>query len=144
MTICAVGPIHEASADMSEITDMYLIDATGSWTLKKAAKQAGVEPDVSWVIGDRPDADLPDLAVEVVHSHGGLDKLEIYARLGVREVWFWEDDKLSVHVLRGSRFVRAPRSHLFRNLDLRLLARFAKHPSRARAPLLYRQALEQT
>ena len=83
----------------------------------------------------------PDLAIEVVWTSGGLDKLEIYRKLGVREVWFWIDDKLSVHVLEGRRYVRATRSHLLKGLDLELLARSARHASPAKAPRLYRAAL---
>jgi Uma2 family endonuclease len=92
-------------------------------------------------VGDRPDARLPDLALEVVHSPGGPDKLEVYRRLGVGEVWFWLRGELSVHVLRTKGYVRASRSALFQKLDLKQLARFVKHPSSARAPGLYRADL---
>jgi hypothetical protein len=37
---------------------------------------------------------LPDIAIEVVHEHGGIDKLEVYAGLAVPEVWFWQDGEL--------------------------------------------------
>ena len=76
-----------------------------------------------------------------MQTRGGLDKLEIYRRLGVREVWFWINGELTVYVLRSRVFVRSPKSTLFRGLDLKLLIRFAKHPSPARARLLYRAAL---
>ena len=36
-------------------------------------------------MGDQ-DRDTPDLAMEVVVDERGLDKLEIYRRIGVREV----------------------------------------------------------
>ena len=133
-----LGRLLEVWADVNRV----IIEGTKSWTLKSGGKKAGVEPDESWIIGDRPDARLPDLAIEVVHAHGGLDKLALYARLRVREVWFWIDATLSVHVLWGPRYIRATRSHLFKQLDLGLLVRFAKHPSRGRAPSLYRAALE--
>jgi len=61
----------------------------GSWTLQDRAADAGAEPDECYVFGDRPDAERPDLAVEVLWTHGGLNKLEIYRRLGVREIWVW-------------------------------------------------------
>ena len=118
-----------------------LMEATGAWTLKNKGKKSGVEPDGSWVVGDRPDASHPDLVLEVVHTHGGLDKLEVYRRLGIREVWFWIDGELSVHVMRAKGYVRAARSALFPKLDLKQLAAFARQPSRARAPRLYRAAL---
>ncbi|MEG4506483.1 Uma2 family endonuclease [Microcoleus sp. F6_B4] len=34
---------------------------------------------------------IPDLAIEVVFTSGGIDKLQLYKRLGIPEVWFWED-----------------------------------------------------
>lgn len=149
MELMAPARTHETIAGLigrllevwSEENDV-LIERTKSWTLEDESDEAGAEPDESWVLGERPDAARPDLALEVVHKHGGLDKLNIYARLGVREVWFWVDGKLSVHVLRGRRYAQATRSHLFKTLDVELLARFARHASPARAPRLYRAALK--
>ena len=117
------------------------LEPIGSWTLKNRLKAAGAEPDECWVVGDRPNATRPDLALEVVHTHGDLDKLEVYRRLGVHEVWFWMKGALSVHVLHPRGYVRAARSALFPELDLKQLAVFVRHPSRARAPRLYRAAL---
>ena len=129
--------MYKRQADENEID----IEPTGSWTLKNRLKAAGAEPDECWVIGDRPKATLPDLALEVVHTHGGLDKLEVYRRLGIREVWFWIRGELTVYLLRSRGYVRAAHSGVFPALDLKKLAAFARHPSRARAPRLYRAAL---
>ena len=120
------------------------VEPTGSWTLKNKLKAAGAEPDECWVIGDRPHATRPDLALEVVHTHGGLDKLEVYRRLGVREVWFWIKGELTVHVLRSKGYVRAARSALFPKLDLQQLAAYTTHPARSRAARLYRAALRRS
>jgi len=76
-----------------------------------------------------------------VHTHGGLDTLEVYGRLGVQEVWFGMKGALTVHVLRSKGYVRAARSAHFPTLDLKQLSVFARHPSRARAPQRYRAAL---
>lgn len=132
-----IGRLLEVWADENEV----LLEGLKSWTLKDQGKEAGAEPDECWVVGDRPNATKPDLALEVVQTRGGLDKLEIYRRLGVREVWFWIDGELTVHVLRGRSFVRSAKSALFSGLDLRLLTRFVKHQSPARARMLYRAAL---
>src|SRR2546421_12578758 len=43
----------------------------------------------------------PDLAIEVDVSHSSLDRLGIYAALGVPEVWRLDDDRLSFYVLGG-------------------------------------------
>lgn len=134
------GRLLEVWADENEV----LLEGLKSWTLKNEGKEAGAEPDECWVVGDRPNATKPDLALEVVQTRGGLDKLEIYRRLGVREVWFWVDGKITVHVLRGRSYVRSAKRTLFSALDLKLLTRFVQHPSPARARMLYRAALRRS
>ncbi|MFZ5470614.1 MAG: Uma2 family endonuclease [Myxococcota bacterium] len=97
----------------------------GSWTLKRRKEERGAEPDECYIVGRRH-AQVPDLALEVIWSHGGLDKLEIYRRLGVREVQLWERGRISVFVLRKERYVRARRSAVLPALELELIARCLK------------------
>jgi Uma2 family endonuclease len=53
----------------------------------------------------------PDLAIEVVVHHGDVDKMAIYAALGVGEVWVWHDGELQAHSLDESgRYVRSEMS----------------------------------
>src|SRR5262245_26721362 len=54
----------------------------------------------------------PDLAIEVVWTSGGLNELEIYRKLGVREVWFWRRGRLSVHALHGDVFQELAQSQV--------------------------------
>lgn len=70
----------------------------GSTTFKNQAKKAGAEPDECYCIGE--EKDVPDLVIEVVVTSGSVSKLETYRRLGVREVWFWQRDKLKLYYLR--------------------------------------------
>lgn len=63
------------------------LNGAGSWTLKNPEVERGAEPDECYTLG--PKKAVPDLAIEVAWTHGGLDKLDIYAELGVGEVWFW-------------------------------------------------------
>jgi Uma2 family endonuclease len=70
----------------------------GSSTIRKQLKQAGAEPDECYCIGN-PKI-IPDLAIEVNITSGSVDKLEIYRRLGVLEVWFWENNKLKLYSKR--------------------------------------------
>ena len=64
--------------------------------------------------GNVPDLDggaaPPDLVVEVDVTSPGVAKLPIYARLGVREVWVWEDEILTAHRLDGDRYRTTDRS----------------------------------
>jgi Uma2 family endonuclease len=59
----------------------------GSWTLKHAPGAAGLEPDECYLLGPDQDKRVPHLAIEVVWTSGGIDRVEIYRRLGVGEVW---------------------------------------------------------
>ncbi len=94
------------------------LEGIGSWTIRNELKKKGVEPDECYFVGDnRPEAEMPDLALEVVWTSGGLDKLLVYAGLGVREVWMWMDDEITMHALRGSRYEQIARSELLPALD---------------------------
>ena len=88
-------------------------DAAGSLTLRREPAARGLEPDECFFIRglpavcDRDDWDAgrdppPDLAVEVVLSNPAIDKLPIYADLGVPEVWVWEGGVLTVRRLGGA------------------------------------------
>jgi len=97
----------------------------GGWTLRNEPKAAGLEPDECYVFGTEREPKRPDLAIEVVWTHGGIDKLEIYRRLGVPEVWFWRDEAIAVFVLRnGERYEEAQRSECLPGLDLVQLTSF--------------------
>ncbi len=98
-----------------------------SWTLKDETREAGLEPDDCFIFGDDPESkDRPELAIEVVWTHGDLDKLEIYRRLGISEVWFWIRDAITVHVLGESGYRVSDRSAYLPTVDLAALCRFAQ------------------
>src|SRR5207244_10147640 len=83
----------------------------------------------------RRSSDLfPDLAIEVVLTSEGLDKLEIYRRLGVREVWFWRHEQFAIYHLRGQQYESAPNSVLLPDLNMALLARSEEHTSELQSP----------
>jgi Uma2 family endonuclease len=44
----------------------------------------------------------PDLAIEVVVHHGDVDKMRIYAALGIGELWYWHDGELQAYALEDS------------------------------------------
>ena len=94
----------------------------GSTTFKSKDKQAGKEPDECYCIGT--DKDVPDLAIEVIYTSGGVDTLEIYRRLGVGEVWFWQNQKFTVYCLQNNSYQKQFQSKLLPNLDLGLLAQY--------------------
>jgi Uma2 family endonuclease len=96
----------------------------GSTTFRKEARERGLEPDECYYFGRDYDAErhpFPDLAIEIVISSGGMDKLSAYAGLQVAEVWMWTPEERPVYVLRGNEYEVASRSRLLPDLDLDLL-----------------------
>lgn len=112
-----------------------------SWTLHSGPDEAGGEPDECYIFGADQTKPRPDLAIEVVWTSGGLNKLEVYRRLGVGEVWFWIGGKLDVHVLRDESYQATDRSRLLPDLDLALLCSFLDRRSVHVAKRDYRAAL---
>jgi Uma2 family endonuclease len=117
------------------------LSAYGSWTLKSAAREAGAEPDECYIVGTDQAKSVPDLVLEVIWTSGGLDKLAIYARLGVPEVWCWTGGRLDVYVLDGDSYGRATHSALLPGLDLDLLVSFLDRPTVTQAIRAYRNVL---
>jgi Uma2 family endonuclease len=113
----------------------------GAWTLKNSPRQSGAEPDECYLVGSDQDGTTPHLAIEVVWTTGGIDKLEIYRRLGVGEVWFWKDGKIEIHLLRSGGYEESERSALFPSLDLVQLCSFLDRPTALQAVRAFRDAL---
>ncbi|MCW6051702.1 Uma2 family endonuclease [Microcoleus sp. A2-C5] len=84
------------------------------------------EPDDSYDIGT-PKI-VPDIAIEMVITSSGIDTLEFYKRLGVREVWFRQNHQLSIYYLRCENYEKITRSKFSPELDLELLLRCANMP----------------
>lgn len=125
----------EAYADVTGVA----LEGYGSMTMRNAPRERGVEPDECYAVGGTKEH--PDLAIEVIWTSGGLDKLEVYRGLGVREVWLWREEVLSIHVLRGHGYVASERSEVLPEIDLALLASFLKAESQTQAVRQYRAAL---
>jgi Uma2 family endonuclease len=114
----------------------------GSWTLEDKEVNRGVEPDECYVFGADPKASKrPHLAIEVVWTSGGIDKLDVYRQLDVAEVWFWRKGAITPYVLRGDRYEAVTTSHALPDLDLALLASFLDRPTTSAAIRAYRHAI---
>lgn len=113
----------------------------GSTTFRNQETQGGTEPDECYCIGT--EKEFPDLAIEVVVTSGGVDKLEIYRRLGVREVWFWQNSQIKVHCLCGDRYEEMSQSQLLPNLDLGMLAEYVMMSNPLMAVLEFRQKVQE-
>jgi Uma2 family endonuclease len=98
------------------------LDGYGNTTWQKEAELAGLEPDECYSIGKL--REFPDLAIEVVHMSGGVNKLEIYRRLRVREVWFWINGRVYVYRLDRTtrKYKEVAKSVALRGIDLDAIA----------------------
>ena len=94
----------------------------GSTRLKNKPN-AGKEPDIAYAF--HTDKDTPDLAIEVVFSSGGIDDLKKYQAIGVKEVWFWQDNKITFYQLINQAYQKILVSVNLPNLSSNLLAEFA-------------------
>lgn len=113
----------------------------GSWLLESKPDDRGVEPDECYVVGDNPDPQRPDLAIEVVWTSGGINKLEIYRKLGVKEVWIWQEERIDLFELREDRYVPIEGSDVLTGIDLPLLLRFVDVRPMTRAVTEYRASV---
>jgi Uma2 family endonuclease len=134
---------HEISKSrMRNLLVIYFLEAEinyfpfGSTTLRQEEKSGGTEPDEAYCIGT--DKEFPDLAIEVIITSGGIKKLDVYRRLKVREVWFWQNDGFSLYHLReeipvqfgetcGYELIK--KSELLPELDVEMFAECVKHPN---------------
>jgi len=122
------GRKHEiVKARIGGLLEVYLLKAdidytpTGSVTLESEEGLVRREADKSYELG--ADRKRPDLAIEVVVTRGGIDKLEAYKRLKIPEVWFWEKSQLSLYALREEGYEQIGSSELLPELDIALFVR---------------------
>lgn len=148
LEIMSPSETHEKlKSRIGRLVEVYLLhcdlefEAVGSWTLKSAPELRGAEPDECYKVGDLH-SEVPHLAIEVNWTSGGIDKLAIYERLGVPEVWIWQEARISVHVRVDGRFQSSVRSRLVPGLDLELVASLLDEPSVSAAIKKLRRALE--
>ena len=97
-------------------------EPTGSMTQEREG-EVSLEADESYCFGTSKS--IPDLAIEVVLTSGGLDKLQRYQILEISEVWFWQDGVFSLYRFRNGKYDRITRSEIpeLTSLDIDLLTR---------------------
>jgi Uma2 family endonuclease len=97
------------------------IQPSGSMTLRRQPLLRGLESDQSYYIQheavvrgldciDLETIPPPDLAVEVEHTSAAIEKIPIYAALGIPEVWRWSRESLTVYQLVAGNYVECANS----------------------------------
>lgn len=110
----------------------------GSATLGSEELGARKEPDESYNIGTKKSD--PDLAIEVIVTSGGINKLALYKRLNIPEVWFWQDGLLSIYTLKED-YEKVEQSQLLPELEITLLVRYMTYYDQYDAITEFIQAL---
>ncbi|MEG5159942.1 Uma2 family endonuclease [Microcoleus sp. AT3-A2] len=145
------GEPHETVKErIGALLELYLLmggfdfTPTGSMTLESETGKVKREADKSYKLA--PGRRLPDLAIEVVFSSGGINQLEAYKRLKIKEVWFWEDGLLEVYHLRGEGntlyYEKVSSSEEVKGIDLDLLLRCINMVNHVDAVKTFQQALQ--
>lgn len=146
------GEPHETTKKrIDALLELFLLTAgfdfqpTGSMTPENESAQVKREADESYKL--TPTSPRPDLAVEVVFSSGGINKLEAYKRLKIAEVWFWEDGVLDLYHLRGSGeqadYEKITVSEAVPGLDVALLKRCILMANHVEALKTFQRQLQQ-
>ncbi|QQE67228.1 hypothetical protein GFS31_39410 [Leptolyngbya sp. BL0902] len=139
LEIMAPLPEHEyfkqslsiAIEDISEELDLDY-ESYGSTTWKKQAEQAGIEPDNCFYVQNEAlvrgkltlDLDQdppPDLALEIDLTSKSIHRFPIYARLGIPEIWCYDQGQLTVYLLQSGAYQPAAQSLVFPTLKVQEL-----------------------
>lgn len=113
---------------------------TGGYTLGSREVGARGEPDESYNLDFvKP---IPDIAIEVVITSGGVNKLEKYRRWGVPEVWFYQKQRILIYHLQTNKYEQVDKSSFFPELNINLLVRCLNMPDQYDATIAFSQALQ--
>ncbi len=109
----------------------------GSFTHQRQDLLRGLEPDQCFYLSNldkvkgKKRIDLrrlppPDLAIEVEITRSALDRLSIYAALGIKEVWRFDGQTLQVNVLKPKGYEPSSHSSAFPEVAMEGLVKFLK------------------
>ena len=113
------------------------IKRTGSLTLTRDDLEQGAEPDSSYYIQNeslvrgKENIDLaidppPDLVLEVEYSRSKIDKLQLYAAMGIPEFWRYNGNVLRIYQLKLGQYAEEGNSSTFSPVPVAEIPRFLK------------------
>jgi Uma2 family endonuclease len=153
LEICSMPgePYETVKKRIAALLEIYLLRAgfdftpTGSVTLENEVAKVKREADESYKLA--PGRSRPDLAIEIVFSSGGINKLEAYKRLKIAEIWFWEDGVLEVYHLRGvgegTYYEKIIQSEAVLGIDFELLLRCVNMVNHVEAIRTFQQGIQE-
>ena len=125
---------HEFASEMMALFIRILVEelglqikSMGSTTLSYPQVDKGAEPDKGFYIQnyhlvagrvvnlakDPP----PDLVVEIDITHTDIDKLSLYAAMGIPEFWRFDGELVRIYLLRADAYQESETSHTFPQMD---------------------------
>jgi Uma2 family endonuclease len=135
LEIIAPSPEHEFSKKsigrfietLAEETDLQIYPL-GSTTFKRD-KISGAEPDECFYIrniqavrGKRrlnlTEDSAPDLVVEIDVTSSSSNRLQVYADLGIAEVWVYDGESLTIQQLENGSYINSQTSQFFPNVAI--------------------------
>ncbi len=136
---------------IGRLLEMYFVEKRinlngyGQTTIRQELVQKGLEPDECYCFGELKE--VPDIAIEIFLTSGGIDKLEVYLGLQIPEVWFWyaKQQQWKLYRLRDEsnepRYEIITRSEFLPELDLELLSQFISATNQTEAVITYRECI---
>jgi len=111
------------------------IKRTGSITLTRDDLEKGGEPDSSYyiqnesLVRDKENINLsedppPDLVLEVEYSRFAVNKLSLYASMGIPEFWWYDGSVLRVYMLSGKQYSEVKSSPTFARIPVKEIPKF--------------------
>jgi len=111
------------------------IKRTGSLTLTRDDLERGAEPDSSYYIQNESSVrnkekinlatdPPPDLVLEVEYSRSAINKLMLYASLGIPELWRFNGRILKVYTLTDQNYTEVELSPTFNSISVKEIPRF--------------------
>ena len=142
MELVTPSMAHEADAStLAQVVDIAAamlgvpILSAGSTTYRRDDLERGFEPDASFYveheadIRGRREIDLtvdppPDIVLEMEMGRSALDKLELFASMGIPEVWRCDGERVTILILVEDGYRVATASRALPALTSEILTRF--------------------
>jgi Uma2 family endonuclease len=119
-----IARLFEMAAEASGVE--YI--AAGSTTFRRQDLRKGFEPDACFYVRDlehlrtKDEINLaidppPDLVVEIDLTNRAINKLQLFAALGIREVWCFQSGELQIFVWNSGMYSRSSVSSILQGVD---------------------------
>ena len=140
LELMSPSPAHEMwKTNIARLVELFAhrrgieLYGYGSATFKKEMDDRGAEPDECYLIGEEL-RDYPHIALEVIHASPLLNKLDVYAAMGISEVWVFRDGAFRIYALAADgNYGEQVGSGLMPGLDFAIVARYAIRTDTPRA-----------